>query len=306
MHNKANMTGIALMVGGMFLFTVNDAIGKWLVADYAVGQLMAIRSFAALSILLVYLWHKGMLRDLLRIEKPVLQVFRVLLVIAEVAFFYLSVRELPLADVFLFYLASPIFVTVLSFIVLGEQVGWPRFFAVGIGFVGVILVFPPSDAALTLPALLALAGSLSLAVMMVLARYLRNTGGFHLITYQTTGVALAGALTLPLGWSTLPLGWSMPGSIDFILMCVLGVVATIAHFMLNHAMKVAPASVVAPFQYTSIIWAMILGYLVWSDVPSVSALCGAALIVVAGLIIFLRESREERLAEASEKAVTEV
>ncbi|MDH5356193.1 MAG: DMT family transporter, partial [Gammaproteobacteria bacterium] len=227
------------------------------------------------------------------------QLLRVLLVIAEVAFFYLAVRELPLADVFLFYLAAPIFVTGLSVVFLGEKVGWPRLIAVSMGFFGVMLIFPPSEAALTIPALIALAGSLSLASMMVLARYLRHSGGFHLITYQTTGVALAGSLTLPLGWV-------MPDVLDFTLLCILGVVATTAHIMLNHAVKVAPASVVMPFQYTSIIWAMILGYIFWNDIPGFAELSGALLIIVSGLIIFYRESRQQQLAETTEKAVTEV
>jgi drug/metabolite transporter (DMT)-like permease len=168
-----------------------------------------------------------------------------------------------------------------------------------IGFAGVVLIFPPSAAALTLPALMALAGSFSLALMMILARRLRASNGFHLITLQTSGVALAGLSTLPLGWVT-------PGPLAFGLICLLGLVATTAHFMLNHAVKLAPANVVAPFQYSAIVWAMALGYLIWGDVPTPSALGGAALIVGAGLAIFFHENRAQKQAELDEKAVTEV
>lgn len=299
MKIKPHLAGILLMLGGMFLFTLNDAIGKWLVADFSVGQILAVRSMAALLILLPYLWHRGLLRSLRTIEQPRLQALRVALVVAEVALFYLAVRHLPLADVFMFYLASPIFVTVLSVLLLKERVGWARQMAVAVGFAGVVLIFPPSAAALTLPALMALAGSLTLALMMILARRLRASNGFHLITLQTSGVALA-------GMASLPLGWIMPGPLEFVLTCLLGIVATTAHFMLNHAVKLAPANVVAPFQYTAIVWAMALGYLVWGDVPTASALGGAALIVGAGLAIFFHENRAEKQAELAEKTTGEI
>jgi S-adenosylmethionine uptake transporter len=294
-----HLTGILLMVAGMFLFTVNDAIGKWLVADHAVGQILAVRSLVALGILLPYLWRRGLLSGLRHVERPGLQLLRVVLVVAEVALFYLAVRHLPLADVFMFYLASPIFVTVLSVVLLKERVGLLQWGAVVIGFGGVVLVFPPSSASLTLPALMALAGSLSLALMMILARQLRASNGFHLITLQTSGVALAGL-------GTVPMGWVMPSPVALVLTGLLGIVATVAHFMLNHAVKVAPANVVAPFQYTSIVWAMALGYLVWGDLPTPAALAGAALIVAAGLAIFFQENRSRRQAELAEKTVSEV
>ena len=290
MKSHPHLAGIALMLGGMFLFTLNDALGKWLVSDFSVGQILAIRSLAALLILLPYVWNKGLLPSLFRLERPGLQALRVLLVIAEVGLFYLAVRHLPLADVFMFYLASPVFVTLLSALLLNEKVGAARWTAVSVGFAGVVLIFPPSAAALTLPALMALAGSFSLALMMILARNLRASNGFHLITLQTSGVALAGIATMP--W-----GWTMPSPLQFSLICLLGLVATTAHFMLNHAVKLAPANVVAPFQYSAIVWAMALGYLVWGDVPTVKAMLGAALIVGAGLAIFFYEDRAQRQAE---------
>lgn len=276
------------MLVGMLLFTINDAIGKWLITDYSVGQVMAVRSFAVLLILIPYLWYKGFLKDVLNVQRPYLQLLRVTFVIAEVALFYLSVRHLPLADVFMFYLASPIFVTALSVVILREQVGLLRWLAVVAGFIGVTLIFPPSSAALTLPALYALAGSLCLAVMIIMARTLRDVGGFSLITYQTLAVAVAGAVTLPFDWVT-------PDLVDLTLLCLLGIIATVAHFMLITAVSIAPANVVAPYQYTSIIWAMALGYMVWGDVPTTQALMGASLVIGAGLFILYRERKLQKV-----------
>jgi len=280
--SESNGAGIVYMLVAMFLFTSNDAIGKWMVATYPVGQLIAIRSLAALAVLLVILWRKqGSIRLSLR-EKPIVQIVRVALVVAEVGCFYAAVRYLPLADVFMFYLASPLFLTIFSVVILKEHVGLRRWLAVLVGLVGVILIFPPSEAAVSAPALIALAGSISLALMLTLTRMLRQTDGMTLITVQTIGVTIFGGLTLPFAWVA-------PDFIDLSLICLLGFAATLAHFLMNKSVSVCPPAIVAPFQYTSIVWAIALGYLVWGDFPTQRALLGAAFIIGAGLIVLYRE-----------------
>lgn len=279
--------GITLMLLAMLAFTLNDAIGKWLVATYPVGQILAIRSLAALVVLVPLAWRKGDLKRIFPLRQPGLHLLRLLLVIAEVSCFYWAVQFLPLADVFMFYLASPLFLTALSVPLLKEKVGKQRWAAVLFGFCGVVLVFPPSDAILSLPALIALGGSLSLALMLILTRFLSGAGGLALITMQTTGVALAGLVTIPF------IGFVAPDMIDFGLLCLLGFVATAAHFMMNSAVTLAPSAVVAPFQYTSIVWAIILGYLIWNDFPQSQALIGATLIVASGLFVLYRERRKK-------------
>ena len=119
--------------------------------------------------------------------------------------------------------------------------------------------------------------------MLTLTRSLSATGGLTLITLQTTAVALAGLATLPFAWTT-------PDMVDFSLLCLLGFVATSAHFLMNSAVTTAPSAVVAPFQYTSIVWAILLGYLIWNDFPGNQALAGAALIVGSGLFVLYREN----------------
>ena len=274
--------GIVYMLVAMFLFTSNDAIGKWMVATYPVGQLISLRSLAALVVLAVILWRKqGSLRLSLS-ERPVIQILRIGLVVAEVGCFYAAVRYLPLADVFMFYLASPLFLTIFSVVILKEHVGLRRWLAVLVGLVGVVLIFPPSDQALSAPALIALAGSISLALMLTLARMLRRTDGMTLITVQTIGVAIFGGMTIPIAWVT-------PNLIDLSLICLLGFVATLAHFLMNKSVAIAPSAVIAPFQYTSIVWAIAFGYVFWGDFPTQRALLGATFIIGAGLIVLYRE-----------------
>lgn len=283
---SANHSGIYFMLLGMFMFTVNDAIGKWLVMDFSVGQLLAIRSWAALVILFPLLARKGELTKLFTFENPKLHCIRLFFVVSEASCFFWAVRYLPLADTFMIYLAAPIFVTALSPFMLGEKVGVFRWLAVLTGFGGVVLIFPPSEAALSLPAFVAVAGSLGLAFVMILTRKLREADPVRLITLQTLAMAVAASFTLPVVWIT-------PSGFEFMLFCLLGLVATMAHFLINHAMRTSPAAVVAPFQYSSIIWAMILGYFFWNEVPTSTSLLGAGIVVGSGIFILYRETRQK-------------
>lgn len=284
---SSHKLGITFMLVAMVLFTINDTIGKWLVASYPVGELIALRSLAALIVLGFLIWKTRTpvhIVHLARLDQPVLHILRIVLAVAEVGCFYTAVRFLPLADVFMFYLASPLFLTIFSVVLLKERVGLFRWSAVCVGLGGVFFVFPPSEAAFSQPALIALAGSLALALMLTLTRMLRSSNALMLITTQTFGLAVISALTLPFAWVTPDFG-------DALLICLLGIVATGAHFLMNKSVLVAPSAVVAPFQYTSIIWAIILGYLVWGDFPTLISLFGVALIICSGLIVLYREKK---------------
>lgn len=157
-NTSGNRMGILFMVGAMLLFTINDTIGKWLVTDYPVGQLLALRSAAALVILVIIAWRQRSTLHFSKPQKPIVHILRLVLAILEPACFYWSVRHLPLADVFMFYMASPLFLTILSVVVMKEHVGPLRWAAVLIGLCGVFFIFPPSEAAFSLPALVALGG----------------------------------------------------------------------------------------------------------------------------------------------------
>ena len=140
--------------------------------------------------------------EFLRLERPGLHVLRVVLSTLEVAAFFVAVRYLPLADVITFYLASPIFVTALSALVLREQVGWRRWCAVGVGFCGVLIAMQPSAQTITWPALIALGGSTCFAVLMLITRSLRGASDAVLASSQFIGTFTFGALLLPFGWVT--------------------------------------------------------------------------------------------------------
>jgi len=277
------LAGISLMLLGIFLFSANDALGKWILATYPVGQMLLIRGTAALLLLSPFIYREGF-ANFRNAPRPGLQVLRLLLSTAEVVMFFWAVTYLPLADTVTFYLAGPIYVTALSAMLLGEKVGWRRWTAVIVGFVGVLIALRPSPATFSLPALIALIGSISYAFLMVVTRYLRGT---------TDVVMAAGQIctTLVFGAATASFGWITPTLLDLVLMAWLGIIATLALMCVNRSLKLAPASVVVPYQYTLIVWAVLFGYFVFGDRPQPHTLVGAAIIVAAGLYIFWREQR---------------
>ena len=174
-----------------------------------------------------------------------------------------------------------------SYPLLGEKIDFPRVVAIIFGFVGVIIAMRPSSASFSLPALVALSGCLLFSLMMIITRHLRGTKGIVLVTWQAMGALLLGVVTAPFGWVT-------PTLRDLILLGMLGVVATLAHIAVNKALKLAPAALIMPYQYTQIIWAVILGIVIFGDWPDQMMIVGSALIIAAGLFIFRREQKVGR------------
>ena len=280
--------GIGLMILGIFLFVANDVMGKWLVATYSVGQVLLIRSFAGLVILAPSLWKAGA-KTLLTPPNPRMNLLRVALTTTEVASFYWAVAYLPLADIVTLYMAAPIFVAALAWPLLGEKIDTPRLFAVGFGFIGVVIAMRPTSATLSLPALVAVGGCILFSLIMIITRHLRGTKGLVLVSWQAVAA-------LVFGFVTAPFGWVQPTMRDFLLLAMLGVVATLAHIAVNKALKVAPASVIMPYQYTQIVWAVLFGFVIFGDWPDPMMLIGSAFIIVAGLFIFWREQSVSRAA----------
>ncbi|WP_407177938.1 DMT family transporter [Bradyrhizobium sp. STM 3562] len=281
-ERSSHLAGIGLMLLAVFMFSFGDAAGKFIVATYSVGQLLWLRACAALLVLAPMIWRQR--REFVRLERPRLQLVRVVLSTFEVAAFFLATVYLPLADVVTYYLACPIFVTALSALVLREHVGWRRWSAILIGFAGVLIALRPSAQSFSWPALIALCGSLSFALLMLITRSLRRTPDIVMATSQFVGTFMLGAALSPLGWVT-------PTAGSLVLFAVAGVISVCALLCVNRSLKLAPASVVVPYQYSMIVWAVMFGIIVFGDVPSPATILGAAIIIGAGLYIFLRERR---------------
>jgi drug/metabolite transporter (DMT)-like permease len=288
--HSARLAGIGLMLVSVGLFAFGDTLGKFIVATYSVGQLLLLRATAALIVLSPSIWrHRG---EFWPLERPWLQLLRVILSTLEVAAFFLATVYLPLADVVTYYLACPIFVTALSAIVLRERVGWRRWSAVLIGFCGVLIALKPSAQTVSWPAMIALAGCMAFAVLMLITRSLRATPDIVLASAQFAGTLMFGVVLAPLNWVALS-----PGCLGFFVAA--GCISVGALLCGNRSLKLAPASVVVPYQYSMIIWAVMFGYLVFGDVPSWATIVGGAIIIGAGFYIFLRERDLGRSAAVS-------
>lgn len=293
---QAAARGIATMLLGILLFAVNDTLGKWLVGTYAVGQLMLVRSVAGLCLMAPFIWRAGA-SAFTRAPRPGLQVLRAVLSVLEASLFFWALTALPLAEVMTYYMAGPIYVTALSALLLGERVGWRRWTAVGVGFAGVVLALHPSPGSLSLAAGCALLGSFLYACFMVATRTLSGTAGAGtpgavLMTAQLLATLAFGAVLV------LAQGWTAPGPTDLALMLFLGVGSLAGNLCVNRALRLAPAAVVMPYQYTLILWGLLFGWLFFGEVVGPLTLLGAAVIVGAGLFILVREQALQR-ADAS-------
>lgn len=275
--------GILLTLLGMLLFALNDAMGKWLLTSYSVGQVLLIRSLFALLFLVPMIWRAGGVK-LLVVQRRGLQALRVGFSTLEVLCFYGAVAAMPLADVATFWLAAPICVAALSPLLLNERASGARWIAIGLGFAGVLIALAPTGQGGFGPKALAIVGTLSFAMMVVTGRTLRGTPDLALVFWQNVGAGVAGLVLSPFAWVE-------PSSLDLLLLGLLGVVAMAAHICVTRALKLASAVIVAPFQYALLPYAILFGWLFFKDLPQPLTLLGAAVIAGSGLFLFWRGKR---------------
>lgn len=274
--------GILLMLVAILMFSLNDVLAKSLVATYSVGQIVLMRSVAALLLILPFLWpHLPKLRH---VPRRGLQGLRMLCGTLELAAFYWVVGHMPLAEAMTFWMAAPIAVVAVSALALGERVDRTRWALVLAGFGGVLLALGPSEATPPLPAAVAVGGVLLYAVFLASTRVLRGTPDMLLVGFQTTGALLLGALMAPFGWVT-------PDPADAALLLLLGMIAVCGHICVTRSLRLAPASVVVPWQYTMILWGALFGWVFFGEVPGWGVVLGAAIIAAAGLALFRLDRR---------------
>lgn len=281
------LVGIALTSFAYFVFSGQDAAIKLLVAGMSVWQVLFVRSATILAGCAL-LGGRDLYRDAIRspIVKPMLG--RSFLILAAWLCYYTAARHLQLAELTTIYFAAPVIVTILSILVLGERVPPMRWLAVLLGFAGVFIACDPARLGISLPIVLVLAAACFWALSIVLLRKiaLKERTAIQLILNNGFFLVTAG---LPMIWF-----WVTPSLAQACIMVGVGAFGGIAQFALFEGMKRAPASTIAPFEYTSLVWSFSFGYLIWGDVPRHEVFVGAALIVLAGLIIIAGEHRRRR------------
>ncbi len=280
-----NKSGILVMILAMFVLASMDAISKYLVAIYDVPQILWIRAviFVAFAVAVARPRH---LRRALKSARPVLQIGRSLILVAETATFILAFRYLPLADVHAVAALAPLIATALATPLLGEHVGARRWSAVVLGFVGVLIIIRPGLGVFHWTALLPLVAAFFWGIYQVLVRLVSEDDGAATTTLYT-------ALVAALVWGGVGLysgHWQAPDAVGWGLLSLLGLMAALAHFLVIKALELAPASVLQPFGYTLMLWAVVMGYLVFDHFPDIMTLLGAAIVVASGLYVLYRES----------------
>jgi len=262
-------------------FSVMDLLVKWS-SDYPTGEVLFFRGFFGL-LPTYFLIPKNKLKTFYTTRRSKEHLFRCLMGLMALIAIVVALRELPLAVVVSLSYAAPLFITVLSIFLLSEKVGIFRWLAVLIGFIGVIIIAEPGFKGMNYLYFLPLIFCIGMAFVTITIRKLSTTEPIWLISiFFTITISIAGL-------ATIPMGWVMPNFQDFVLLALIGVTGGSANLFLTQSYKLSEVSLVAPLKYLALIFAIIFGYLIWNEIPTIKTLIGASLVIFASLIIFKRE-----------------
>jgi drug/metabolite transporter (DMT)-like permease len=297
------LIGIALVLASTFAFTLMGAVVRYLTQTVPLGQVVFARSFVALIPLLLMLAWQGQLTTALRTKSPGAHLTRSITGAVAMFLNFAALAFLPLAEATAIGFATPLFTVALSALLLGEIVRARRWSAVAAGFAGVLVMIYPNlggasrESGVALGVAFAVGGALAVAIAMTQVRHLSRTETTaSLVFYFSIVCSLCGLVTI--AW-----GWKVPSPGEFGLMIAMGFLGGIGQLMITESYRHAPASVVAPFAYTGMIYSIVIGYLWFGEVPGTIVLAGAAIVIGAGLFVIWREHRlgldrtEEKRAE---------
>jgi len=293
-----NIRGSLLMAVSMAAFTSNDSITKVVSSEMNFGQVMLVRGLFAIMLVAAFAWYQGALRPLpTLVQKPV--ALRVVGEIGGTISFMAALVHLPLANTSAILQALPLAITLGAAVIFREPVGWRRWSAIGVGFVGVLIIVRPGLAGFNQFALLALLSVAFCALRDLATRKIPAHIPSLFITLLTTiTVTSAGGLIfIPLG------GWTPPSTHSLGLLAFTSVLLLIGYQCIITALRTGDISAVAPFRYSALLWAMLLGYLVFGDVPDAMMVTGASIIVLSGLYAFYRERVRHRALAAESSGI---
>jgi len=262
--------GIVMMLAGIAGFAVMDAIIKWLTAEYPVPQVIALRSWFGLPILILLAMREGGL-PALKTRRPLVHIGRFGLVLLLSFGFFWALSMMKLVDTIAIAFAAPIIITALSVPLLREPVGLRRWIAISVGFCGVLIMLRPGMGVFEWAALAALGSAVVYSLLMITTRAFKSTESTaSLMLYPQLGISLTGIVMVYFFWVT-------PTLLDLALFAFAGFFGSIGVMCLTHAFRLAPAAAIAPFEYTALLWATLLGYLVWGELPDSITLLGASI-----------------------------
>lgn len=286
------MMAISLKVAAIGMFTGLSALIKAVSEVVPAGEAVFFRSFFAIPVIVVWLAMRGDLRHGLRTQKPMGHVWRGLVGTSAMAMTFMGLGMLPLPEVTAIGYATPIFTLILAAMFLGERIRLVRISAVGIGLLGVLIMIYPR-----LSGSADMSETATLGVMLILAAtFARGFVQIHIrrmvMTEHTAAIVFYFSVTASLlSLLTLPFGWVMPDPTTLALLIGAGLLGGVAQILITSSYRFAPASMLAPYDYVSMIFAIIIGYLWFEELPTLVMLAGATLVICGNILVIWRESR---------------
>ena len=281
------MRGVLCMTLGALVLTVNDGMAKYLTESYPVGQVMALRGVSIVVLLAAFYVITGKTREL-RVNRWSLQLTRAGLMTGSTVCFVTGLSLLPIADAIAISFAGPLLTVALAIPFLGEVVSWRRWVAILVGFAGVLVIMQPTGDAFRIAALAPIGAAFFGAARDVMTRQISGAEtSSSILMISTTFVTVAGFLSCPFGWAPIQLEhlW---------VFAISGIFVGGAQYLMIEGFRLGEVALVAPFKYTTLIWAVVIGAVFWGDIPGIEVLIGAVLVVGGGLYLLRSESRKNK------------
>ncbi len=276
-----NQLGFLYMFMSICAFSIMDLIVKWS-DNYPVGQVLFFRGFCGLFPLF-FLIPKEKYFNFYKTKRPYLHLKRCLSGLIAIVAIFIALRKLPLATVTSISFAAPIFTTILSIFLLNEKVGFYRWLAVLMGFIGILIISEPGFNSMNIYYVYPIVFCLGLSYVAITIKQLSSTEPVWLISFYFSLSIMIISLF------TIPNGWIFPNIIDLALLSLLGILGGLANLWLTQSYKLSDVSLVTPLKYLGLIFAIFFGYIFWSEIPTSKTLTGSALVITSSIIIFRRE-----------------
>ena len=276
-----NQLGFLYMFMSVCAFSLMDLIVKWS-EDYPLGQVLFFRGFFGV-VIYFFIMPRERIKNFYYTKRAGLHLLRCLSGLIALIAIFIALRKLPLATVVSISFAAPIFTTIFSIFLLNEKVGFYRWLAVSIGFIGIIIITEPGFDDLNIYYLFPIIFCLGLSYVAITIRQLSTTEPVWLIALNFSIVITLASLF------TIPFGWVMPNVKDLALLCMIGFFGGFANLWLSQSFKLSEVSLVSPLKYLALIFGIFFGYLIWDEIPTIRTLLGALLVIVSSLIILRRE-----------------
>lgn len=278
--------GIFLMVITTIVFASQDGLSKYLATEYNVYMVVMIRYwFFAAFVMTISSRKPGGVKQVAKTKTPLLQIFRSLLLVAEMCVTILAFTLLGLAETHAIFASYPLIIAMLSGPILGERVGWRRWLAICVGFFGILIILNPGNGIFSPYALVPLAGAILFALYGLLTRYAGQYDNSSTSFFWTGIIGCIAMTAIGLNF------WDPVSQADWIIMLILSASGMLGHFLLIKCYEVAEASAVQPFAYLQLIWASIIGIIIFGEQITTNVFIGACIIVGAGLFTLWRERK---------------